>query len=209
MRAWLLLILGVLAVSPVAAQVVINRDGSLPGPSVKPEEYPALVECTLKNRQFDIEASLEAKKIRSSELRRLFGEPEKFKALASQDILVFTEEGKAVAEPRLFVQIIETCKELKEGYPIGFWDHQIYNDWSKRMAFYPRVLNDEQFSECIRSFRPKLFASYVESRSKSDARKSVFKQMLEQRVCKAEFPEAISEKRVRKYLKKTGSKPNA
>ncbi len=120
------------AAHPAAAQVVINRDGSLPPPSVKPQDYPALVDCTLERRSHDIEAMLAARDKLYEEAFRTQG----FSAfpLAYGALVIGTEDGRQVKEAQLFVQIIETCHKLKIGYPLGFWPDDLYRDWERRIA---------------------------------------------------------------------------
>jgi hypothetical protein len=193
--------------SAAAAQVVVNANGSLPAPSVAANEYPALVECTVERRRADIEALLLARSdvYAAATARGDFGDlTEEFDALS-----VRTSNSSVVDAGRLEIQIIETCKPLKEGYPLGFWTSQLHGDWAKRLAFHPQNLSSEQFANCIGKFRPELAASYMAARPKSEASRALYKQMFEQPVCKLHFPDAISEKRFRKHLSGVRSDPNA
>jgi hypothetical protein len=103
-----------------AAQVVIMRDGSLPPPSVPPARYPAMVACTIEKRRADIEALLATR--------------DKVVADAVKALEVVTSDGRRVKESKLLVEIVETCHDLKVGYPLGFWPDQLRGDWDARLA---------------------------------------------------------------------------
>lgn len=117
------------------AQVVIMRDGSLPPPSVLPSEYQAMVACTLQNRRADIAALLAAReKVIDDAVKagRFVGVHKELETLE-----VVTSDGRRVKESRLLVEIVETCHDLKTGYPLGFWPDQLRGDWEEGLRLNP------------------------------------------------------------------------
>jgi hypothetical protein len=189
-----------LIAQPVMAQVVINRDGSFPAPSVSTADYPKLVDCTLKKRATDIEALMAAQ-------RRFFmvswSEGKLGATEAEYDaLLVQTADNRSVEANRLSVEIIETCHELKEGYPLGFWMHTLFRDWGTRMAIdpYAQPFDSEQFARCLVTFRPLLVDRYLSEKSGSGSATVIYSDFFKQEVCKLMFPLSIKEKRVRKIM---------
>jgi len=197
-----ILMMGFLIAQPVMAQVVINRDGSLPAPSVSTADYPKLVDCTLKKRATDIEALMTA---RSRFFTASWSDGKLGATQGEYDaLLVQTADNRSVKANRLSVEIIETCQELKEGYPLGFWMHTLFRDWGTRMAIdsYAQPFDSEQFARCLVTFRPLLVDRYLSEKSGSESATFIYSAFFKQDVCKLKFPLSIKEKRVRKIMTK-------
>lgn len=201
MRKLLLSLLAMVGAQPATAQILINRDGSPPAPSVSANEYPDLVRCTLEKRRPDIEISLGARQDLSQRKLNLgtVATSEDYQALQ-----VVTSDGRRMDEARLFVEIVETCHALRKGYPLGFWPDTLYADWQKELSFsgfYAQLMNDEQFAQCLARYRGPMVDRYLAETGRTEA-ESIYASFFTQRVCTPAFPQGLRAKRVRKALAK-------
>ena len=114
-----------------AAQVVIMRDGSLPPPSILPSEYPAMVACTIEKRRADITALLVARDRVVKDAVKAGRFLDAHNDLETLEVI--TTNGRSVKESKLLVEIVETCHDLKTGYPLGFWPDQLRGDWEAKL----------------------------------------------------------------------------
>lgn len=180
-------------IAPASAQVVINRDGSLPPPSVPAEEFAALVDCTVAKRSRDIESYVLARDARFA--AALAGG--RFPSAEDYDGLVIPmSDGSEVAHERVMVNVIESCRPLKEGYPLGFWPGTLEASWRKALAVkgYESDFDEAGFVRCLAVQRPELLARYASAAN--DVRKARFAELTDQPVCRARFPAGIRERRV-------------
>jgi hypothetical protein len=153
-------------------------------PSVRADEYPKLVECTLAKRAGDIEAMFIAQDRFHEQARREYGllVPKAKVDAVKVNTSARTEETAA----RLFVQIVETCQNLQVGRPLGFWPDQLIGDWRARMGM-PWGLesnnpeNESAFAQCLKNFRPKLVQTYL-SQNSGQQRRSIYSSFFEQPV---------------------------
>lgn len=201
MRKLILVLLAICATQPAAAQIVINRDGTLPTSSVSESDYPGLVRCTIEKRRPDIEIILVARQDLSE--RKL----NQGTVATEQDydaLQVVASDGRHIDEARLFVEIVASCHPLRQGYPLGFWPDTLYADWQKELSFsglYSQRLNDEQFAQCLARYRRPLVDRYLEETRRPEAA-SIYAGFFTQRVCTPSLPRALREKRVREALVK-------
>lgn len=193
------MLLAIFVAQPAAAQIVINRDGTLSTSSVSANDYPGLVRCTIEKRRPDIEISLVARQDLSK--RKL----NQGVVATDQDydaLQVVASDGRHIDEARLFVEIVASCHPLREGYPLGFWPDTLYADWQKELSFsglYSQRLNDEQFARCLARFRRPLVDRYLQETRRPEA-ESIYASFFTQRVCTPSLPRGLREKRVREAL---------
>jgi len=187
--------------SAVQAQVVLQRNGELPPPSVAPADYPAMVACTLKKRGADIEAVLTAREdlFQATPTAELLEKP-----LDYGSLIIATSDGRQVPEARMIIDIVSSCRELRTGYPLGFWPDQLHRDWGQALGVEPQRYGEADFAACLSRYRPALVEAFLAARTKAQ-RTAAYAAFFTQRVCRADFPLALKESRVRKALQQTAA----
>ncbi|PQM26081.1 hypothetical protein CVO77_13385 [Sphingopyxis lindanitolerans] len=177
----------------------------LPRASVSPDEYPALLTCTLEKRSGDIEAILVARQ--KLDLKVGGGSTILGATLAQyEELEVETSDGRRVRQPRLLGEIITSCHEFKDGHPLGFDIEMLVRDWKKAMSFgyYGQLLDEHQFAKCLVTFRPTLVTQYMRAANKSEA-SGIYAGFFEQPICKTEQTVNLKEGQVRSALKELTS----